>query len=325
MKRKLFTAVMLIVVTVATVFGFAACNKNGNDETIDGAPKNIRVVAPDGTPALALFGFFNGNDTFGNYKFNSEIISPSLVSTEFSGKADVIIAPTNAGANFSKKSGEYKLFSVAVEGSLYVRGKGEGVLTLEKLVSDLKAGKKMASIGKGNTPELVFSYILGEDYASVSENIEWVADGPAARAAMMREDNPVSYILVGEPAATAFTAPLSLTQRLDLQALYKGKSGYDNYPQASVFVKTALLLDANFVNSLSEALKKSIDAVNSDDTSAETVNAVLKAAGSTSVFPADSKNRANVVFRKADSSVKNSVTDYLALMGINDVSGIFAF
>ena len=62
MKRKLFTAVMLIVVTVATVFGFAACNKNGNDETIDGAPKNIRVVAPDGTPALALFGFFNGND-----------------------------------------------------------------------------------------------------------------------------------------------------------------------------------------------------------------------------------------------------------------------
>ena len=63
---------MLIVVTIATVFGFAACNKNGNDETIDGAPKNIRVVAPDGTPALALFGFFNGNDIFGSYKLNSE-------------------------------------------------------------------------------------------------------------------------------------------------------------------------------------------------------------------------------------------------------------
>lgn len=320
MKTKMFTAAMLVFVLAFAAFGLVACNNNDGDDVTT----NLRFAVPDGTPALAIARLFDDNKTIDGYNMNYSIVSSSLIVSEMAGeKADILIMPTNAGAmQIVKNNLNYKLVGVSVEGSLFVLGKGEGALTLEGLIASLKSGKTMASIGQNNTPDKVFRYVAGDEYANISENIEFVADGPAARAAFQRENNPVDYILVGEPAATAFTGALGMTQRLDLQAAYSAKSGYTSFPQASLFVKSALAADTEFMNGLFAALEDSKTWINVTENKAN-ITALLALHDSATTFPAGSISRCAVVVKKASDN-KAAITAYLNLMGVKVTDNIYA-
>lgn len=320
--KKIILTLLSVIIILVLAFSFVACDKE------DTTNKELKFVVPDGTPALAICNLL-GKTTIGDYSIDATIIGADTIATQIGGgKADLIIAPTNAGANLISKGADYKLFSVAVEGSLYLIGKpvseGNNVITL----NDIK-GKTIASIGHNNTPDRVFKFIIdntdGVTYDDQKDTItfadgsvttiEWAADGPAAKTKLLREENPCDFAIVGEPAATAFGTPNGggFSARMDLQAMYKKCANTTlNFPQASLFVKTSLLNDTAFMSALVEKLKESREWVIANPTD---VSAKMKDLGSATAFPAPSIARCNVVVSIANTAeVKASVITYLKLM-----------
>lgn len=319
-KRVLLIAIIAIVAMIGTV-AFVACDKEkSNNPLVPPEPATYRFVMPDGTPALAGASFLGGLNVEGEngiHRVNGEIVAATSIQTEMGGeKADILIAPTNLGATLIKRGAPYKLVSVAVEGSLYIIGNPDKVDGRTEITLNDLRGKRIASIGQNNTPDKVFRYIIDHtdviDYSDFE--VEFVADGPAAKVALMRENNPCDFALVGEPAATAFGTPNGggFSARLDLQTLWHGVGNELNFPQASLFVKTALANDTQFINQLLAALNANVDWVKSN---ASEVAQYMKNKGSATAFPAPSIPRCGITVLRADTqSVQQSISSYLTLM-----------
>lgn len=311
MKKKL-TAVMLLVALVLSIGLLTACNKgnnkgNGNDVT-------LTFAAPEGTPALAIARLITDNKSISGKNVNYKIVNPSNIAKEMqAGLSDLVIMPVNAGATLINKGADYKLVSVAVDGSLYLVGKSETAKTLT--INDIK-GKKIACIGQQGVPGLVFRYILKANNISivdspekVSENsvyIKYASDGMQARAAV--ENGSVDYAVVGEPAATTFKTK-GFNAQMDLQAEYKKVSGKETYPQAGIFVKSSLASDTAFMDALFAALKASKELVKNNP---QSVNDFMKAnAYESAAFPAPSIAKCNVNAEKLTAEKKAEILAFL--------------
>lgn len=311
MKKKL-TAVMLLVALVLSIGLLTACNKdnkkgNGNDVT-------LTFAAPEGTPALAIARLITDNKSISGKNVNYKIVNPSNIAKEMqAGLSDLVIMPVNAGATLINKGADYKLVSVAVDGSLYLVGKSETATTLT--INDIK-GKKIACIGQQGVPGLVFRYILKANNISivdspekVSENsvyVQYAGDGLQAKTAV--ENGSVDYAVVGEPAATTFKTK-GFNAQMDLQAEYKKVSGKETYPQAGIFVKSSLASDAAFTDALFTALKASKEWVKNNP---QSVNDFMKAnAYESAAFPAPSIAKCNVNAEKLTAEKKAEILAFL--------------
>lgn len=316
MKKKL-TAVMLLVALVLSIGLLTACNKddnkgNGNDVT-------LTFAAPEGTPALAIAKLITDNKSISGKNVNYKIVNPSNIAKEMqAGLSDLVIMPVNAGATLINKGADYKLVSVAVDGSLYLVGKSETATTATTTltIDDIK-GKKIACIGQQGVPGLVFRYILKENNINivdspenVSENsvyVQYAGDGLQAKTAV--ENKSVDYAVVGEPAATTFKMKFGFNAQMDLQTEYKKVSGKETYPQAGIFVKSSLAYDAAFMDALFAALKASKEWVKNNP---QSVNDFMKAnAYESAAFPAPSIAKCNVNAEKLTAEKKAEVLAFL--------------
>ncbi|HIU99235.1 MAG TPA: hypothetical protein IAC73_05280 [Candidatus Limadaptatus stercoripullorum] len=311
--KKVFKAALMLVIAAALIaalaVGFAACDPK--DET----PDALRVAAPEGTPALAIARLKTDNATLAGHAMTYEVVSPSLIAAEMSGgKADVVIMPVNAGANLIRQGADYRLISVAVNGSLFMVGSTEDGGAIEK--ADI-AGSKVACIGQGATPGLVFEYVMrsmgleivadktpGENQVAV----QYVADGPAAKALL--ENDKVDFAVVGEPAATTFKNALKLNAELDMQAAWKDATDEETYPQAGLFVRTSLAADAEFISALFDALAASKEWVNSNPSE---VGAFMKAnLYESAAFPAPSISRCAIDAEPLGEADKKEILAFLS-------------
>lgn len=315
MKKKL-TAVMLLVALVLSIGLLTACNKgnkkgNGNDVT-------LTFAAPEGTPALAIARLITDNKSISSKNVNYKIVNPSNIAKEMqAGLSDLVIMPVNAGATLINKGADYKLVSVAVDGSLYLVGKiGKSETATTLTINDIK-GKKIACIGQQGVPGLVFRYILQANNISivdspenVTENsvyVQYASDGTQARAAV--ENDSVDYAVVGEPAATTFKIKFGFNAQMDLQAEYKKVSGKETYPQAGIFVKSSLASDAAFMDALFAALKASKEWVKNNP---QSVNDFMKAnAYESAAFPKPSIAKCNVNAEKLTAEKKAEILAFL--------------
>ena len=315
MKKKL-TAVMLLVALVLSIGLLTACNKdnkkgNGNDVT-------LTFAAPEGTPALAIARLITDNKSISGKNVNYKIVNPSNIAKEMqAGLSDLVIMPVNAGATLINKGADYKLVSVAVDGSLYLVGKiGKSETATTLTIDDIK-GKKIACIGQQGVPGLVFRYILKANNISivdspekVSENsvyVQYAGDGLQAKTAV--ENGSVDYAVVGEPAATTFKIKFGFNAQMDLQAEYKKVSGKETYPQAGIFVKSSLASDAAFMDALFTALKASKEWVKNNP---QSVNDFMKAnAYESAAFPAPSIAKCNVNAEKLTAEKKAEILAFL--------------
>lgn len=311
MKKKL-TAVMLLVALVLSIGLLTACNKddnkgNGNDVT-------LTFAAPEGTPALAIARLITDNKSISGKNVNYKIVNPSNIAKEMqAGLSDLVIMPVNAGATLINKGADYKLVSVAVDGSLYLVGKSETATTLT--IDDIK-GKRIACIGQQGVPGLVFRYILKENNINIVDSpknvpensvyVQYAGDGLQAKTAV--ENKSVDYAVVGEPAATTFKTK-GFNAQMDLQAEYKNVSGKETYPQAGIFVKSSLASDAAFMDALFTALKASKEWVKNNP---QSVNDFMKAnAYESAAFPAPSIAKCNVNAEKLTAEKKAEVLAFL--------------
>lgn len=312
MKKKL-TAVMLLVALVLPIGLLTACNKddnkgNGNDVT-------LTFAAPEGTPALTIARLITDNKSISGKNVNYKIVNPSNIAKEMqAGLSDLVIMPVNAGATLINKGADYKLVSVAVDGSLYLVGKSETATTLT--IDEIR-GKRIACIGQQGVPGLVFRYILKENNINivdspekVSENsvyVQYAGDGLQAKTAV--ENGSVDYAAVGEPAATTFKIKFGFNAQMDLQAEYKKVSGKETYPQAGIFVTSGLASDAAFMDALFAALKASKEWVKNNP---QSVNDFMKAnAYESAAFPAPSIAKCNVNAEKLTAEKKAEVLAFL--------------
>ena len=316
MKKKL-TAVMLLVALVLSIGLLTACNKddnkgNGNDVT-------LTFAAPEGTPALAIARLITDNKSISGKNVNYKIVNPSNIAKEMqAGLSDLVIMPVNAGATLINKGADYKLVSVAVDGSLYLVGKSDTATTVTTTltIDDIK-GKKIACIGQQGVPGLVFRYILKENNINivdspenVSENsvyVQYAGDGLQAKTAV--ENKSVDYAVVGEPAATTFKMKFGFNAQMDLQTEYKKVSGKETYPQAGIFVTSSLASDAAFMDALFAALKASKEWVKNNP---QSVNDFMKAnAYESAAFPAPSIAKCNVNAEKFTAEKKAEILVFL--------------
>lgn len=311
MKKKL-TAVMLLVALVLSIGLLTACNKdnkkgNGNDVT-------LTFAAPEGTPALAIARLITDNKSISGKNVNYKIVNPSNIAKEMqAGLSDLVIMPVNAGATLINKGADYKLVSVAVDGSLYLVGKSKTETPLT--INDIK-GKRIACIGQQGVPGLVFRYILKENNISIVDSpenvpensvyIKYASDGTQAKTAV--ENKSVDYAVVGEPAATTFKTK-GFAAQMDLQAEYKNVSGKETYPQAGIFVKSSLASDAAFMDAFFAALKASKEWVKNNP---QSVNDFMKAnAYESAAFPAPSIAKCNVNAEKLTAEKKAEILAFL--------------
>lgn len=316
MKKKL-TAVMLLVALVLSIGLLTACNKddnkgNGNDVT-------LTFAAPEGTPALAIARLITDNKSISGKNVNYKIVNPSNIAKEMqAGLSDLVIMPVNAGATLINKGADYKLVSVAVDGSLYLVGKSDTATTATTTltIDDIK-GKKIACIGQQGVPGLVFRYILKANNISIVDDVknlndtsvyvQYAGDGLQAKTAV--ENKSVDYAVVGEPAATTFKIKFGFNAQMDLQAEYKKVSGKETYPQAGIFVTSSLASDAAFMDALFAALKASKEWVKNNP---QSVNDFMKAnAYESAAFPAPSIAKCNVNAEKLTAEKKAEVLAFL--------------
>lgn len=314
MKTRKTLAIILVVLIVAlSVATFVACNKE--DNTVD-------VVIVDGAPALAVANLMREFKTYENYTINYKVVggADALSDAITNGEADIAIAPTNLGAKFFNSGVDIKLASTNIQGLLYMVGKTE-VASLNELV-----GKVVYNIGRGQTPDLTFKYILqqkGIEYVDSETPVEgkvalhYVSGGdeliPSLKA------GKAQYGILGEPAVTKAKAAAGVQEIFNIQALWNEVTNTDtNFPQASTFVlgdyndaEHSELINAfiakmeenvTFMNSSADNLALAIDAVKAlyEDTATANVNI-------------NNIGRCNLKVVKAQDA-KASVTAYLTVL-----------
>lgn len=259
MKRKLIAVSAILLVALLACVSLVACNENDTPA----AETAYRFSAPEGTPALAMLRLVTDNASIDGHAMEYSVVKPANIASEMSSKAsDLVIMPVNAGANLIRLGADYKLVSIAVDGSLYIVGTtaSGGEITLD----DVK-GKRVACIGQTGVPGLVFRYVMkANGIELVDENttpsseqvsVRYAADGTAA--AQLLQGRQVDFMVVGEPAATAQSKRLKLNAEMNLQSEYAKASGASNYPQAGLFVSERLYSNEKFMNELFDALAAS--------------------------------------------------------------------
>lgn len=273
-QSRILLIISVLLILAFCILAFAGCDNKKNVETgkenetetsLSSSP--YRFTAPQGTPALAILRLCVDNKQIAGKNMEYEIVQPNNIALEMnSGKSDLVIMPVNAGANFIvNQKADYKLVSVAVNGSLYMMGKGENDSIS---FNDIK-GKKIACIGQTGVPGLVFRYVMKKNGITVITEgtpdatnnevfVQYVADG--AEAKVLFADKKVDYAVVGEPAATAaFKTALACNAEMNLQTEYAkcSEEGITDYPQAGLFIKTSITKNESFMTELFDALQAS--------------------------------------------------------------------
>lgn len=277
---KKYLAILIVVTLLVSMFALCACDDDG-----------LALYVPDGAPALSVAKIIS-DGKIGDSKVKTTVTKggDEIVVKCASGEADLAVLPTNAAVNVMKKNSDYLMFTVNVYGVLYVVG-------TEKIdsISDLQ-GKLLYSIGKSNTPELVFNTICDNSGVSCVE----VADNEVNNAdavniwyrneasdimplVLDKENNNAKFALLGEPAVTqlknnAQKNNITIYDLFDLQELWQEVTGSDElgYPQASLIVKKDLLTD-EFAAKLLETLQANYEFATTHLTE---LNSIMRGAGS---------------------------------------------
>lgn len=313
-NSKIITIFLLVAIVCVACLSLVACNEGDGDG--NGGYSTLTFTAPEGTPALAMLRLVTDNTTINGVNMQYQVVKPANIATEMASKnSDLVIMPVNAGANLIRQGADYKLVSIAVNGSLYMIGKTQegGAITLD----DIK-GKTIACIGQTGVPGLVFRYVMSANGIDIvdadttpSENqvsVQYVADGPAARALLA--NNSVDFAVVGEPAGTQVKSALSLNAEMNMQTEYAKVGGASNYPQAGLFVKSTLASDEEFMNALFSALEASKDwaSKNASEVGAFAEANLYKSA----VFPPESIARCAINCTRLDDAQKSEIIAFLS-------------
>ena len=332
MNKKIITSIIcILLICCLSSLLLMACNDDNNGDS-GSDPINVKVVVPDGSPAITIAKMLADQPVYDGYKVSYEIVSgaQAIGAKLANGEANIAIAPTNVGATLYNKSKNIKLVATAVQGALYMVGKQNlvGNTTQEKLNS-LK-GKTVYNIGQAATPGYTFKYIL--DYFDIpyqeteTERADYVALRYVQEGSQLiglLKTNKAEFGILGEPAVTNANKATGTTTQLSIQDVWNEVTDTDGgIPQASVFFKNELLTDTHkdFVNWFIGKMEESSAWVMTNTADAVTA---LQSAGSVSLNTLNSEivGRCNISVVKANMA-KSAVQTYIQSLYAFDPSTV---
>lgn len=299
------------IITILTVFLFIACQAKPLEW------ENLTILSPKGAPAISLVPLLQENKDSIEFVDGTDILSAELVK----GDKDMIIAPVNLGAALSKKeSNPYRLYGIVTWGNLYLVSN-----TDVQLVKD----EPIALFGEQAVPGLVFNTVKDQlDVSVVTTAFNAVTD---VQGQLISKSFNLG--LMAEPLVTATIAkaktletPLNLSVYADLQALWLAKTGYENYPQAAIYIKADISEDKlKQVNARIDLMIAYNMQVNDDSSILETdidetLSTTLGLPASKILVKAWDRMNVNVV--KADEN-KEAIEAFLELFKLNGLENLY--
>jgi len=198
--------VLMLVLALAMVLSFVACNKAGDDIAPTKAPTSVpEATAVPTTPVDAKIIALKGPTGMGMAKlmedgYEIELVGdPTLVAPEvIKGNVDISSVPVNLAATlYQKTKGEIKIAAINTLGTLHVVEKGNTINS----ISDLK-GKTVYYTGKGSTPEYALNYILTQNGIDPAKDIEIVYLSEHAELSAQMISGDVTLGILPEPFVT---------------------------------------------------------------------------------------------------------------------------
>lgn len=214
MKKFLFLLLSALIGT-----GLSSCNNN----------REVKIIAPNGTPALGLANFYYDHqdeyDVF-DVKEGSDALVAAFTSEDY----DIIVAPTNLGAKFYNENQKYVLYQTIVWGNLYLATTDT---TIESFV-DLN-NKDVTLFGKNSTPDIIMKSLV--KHYNININLNYVEDVSTANALL--KTNKCQTIVSAQPSLSKIASTIEGLKVIDLQNEFSLVSQKGSYPQASIFVKSS--------------------------------------------------------------------------------------
>lgn len=251
MKKKL--ALILTALFAAALF--IACGKT--EETV--ATKEVKVVVPDGIPAIASAKLIKENEEVKkgyNIEYSIESAPENIVSEVLKGEADIAIVPSNVAATQYNKNSGFCIAGTVGWGSMYLVST-DG----EKKIEELK-NQEVYSIGKGLTPDLIVRSLLKDNNVNADTDVNFSYVSGVTELAPLVIAGKTKYAVMPEPAVSQVLAKNNKAKIIaNLNEEWKKiNSSEYGYPQSTVIVKKELIKeDKEFVEKFLNKLKESCD------------------------------------------------------------------
>ena len=117
----------IVAVVSAAVAALSVVGCDGGNNGAEGHNGPVRIVMPDGAPAVALAQFMA--DGYDNTEFT--VVQSATIVQEFTsgnyGNYEMAIMPVNAAATLYNKDAGVKLLTVNTHGNLFFVGDGYGI------------------------------------------------------------------------------------------------------------------------------------------------------------------------------------------------------
>lgn len=206
----------------------------------------ISMVVPYGSPQFAQLYMQDNED----YEVTIVQGADPLVAAFGSSAYDVIFAPTNLGAKLYDSKPDYQLIASISWGSYYLVS--ESVFTLNDLNDS-----EIVSFGQNQTPDAILKYILNGN--QLEANFDYKDSLSSVVSSFILDSSKIH--LLSEPSLSILDQTHTLTI-IDLQDEYERLTGYESYPQASVFAYKDLT--DKQVNQIKTDLESSIENLNTN-------------------------------------------------------------
>ena len=223
----------------------------------------IKVVAPDGLPALSLIKMINEDSKIDDIdiEYKIEKLSESLVMTLMKKDADIAIVPSNLAGQLYNKGLGYKIGGTVGWGSFYVISR-ESLNSLK----DLK-GKEIATIGKGLTPDIILQTLLKKNGLDQPKDIKIDYLGSGNELAPLYLSGKKDIVVIAEPMASKILSK-DKNSKINVELNQEWKNLFNvakGYPQSTLIVSENILKEnPNFLDEFINDLKDSIEFIESN-------------------------------------------------------------
>jgi NitT/TauT family transport system substrate-binding protein len=311
--KKIITVVIIAIVAFSLMLSFAACQKTKGDTDM----VNIKIVVPDGAPALAIAKLIHDGTSLEGYNISYEVVpgATEISAKLVNGEADFAIAPTNTASILYNNNAGIRMLSASTYGNLYLVGKN-AVDSLNGLI-----GSIVLIIGQGGTPDLTFRYILTQkgipfvnSDAPVPGKVALRYVGSGSELIPLLKQNFAGYGILGQPAvAQALGAVQDLKNLFAIHELWSEVTNGKAYTQA-VFIGKSSVVEAHpaFVAWLLGRLEENVSWIAAHPAEAQ---AAIVSVGSllTVTFDEASINGSNIRYVPAGDA-KADVLAYLEIL-----------
>lgn len=314
MKRK----IMALVLVILSIFAFIGCGNS--EEKVKEATKEIKVVIPDGLPAISAAKLIEDNPVIEkgyNVTYSIEKTSENIVTSVMKGEPDIAIVPSNIAATQYNKGVGYKIVATTGWGSFYL-------VSTEKIedIKDLK-GKDIYNIGKGLTPDIVTRDVLTHLGFNVDKDITFSYVNGVTELTPTILSGKAKFAVIPEPVLSQVLAKepdLNIIMNLNDEWKKQNDSKY-GFPQATVIIKEDLIKnDKGFVSKFLKELENSVNYALEDKQELGTICEEIGVSANKSIINKaieksnlkyvpieDSEKEYNTYFKKLDSFDEKSI------------------